>query len=134
MRGLLIDPRKATITEVDVDEREHDGGARALAELIDVDLFTTVRIHRDENGGDVMFVDDMGMYRKPLYCDDIFKYAGYPIPLIGKAIVLGHDPSGESREVSISIEELERLITFVPHFCPESEFDCEYYGESEAEA
>jgi len=132
MKALFIEPRARSITEIDLEDAG-DGGAADICRRIDCDLFNTVRSSRDmDGGGDIMYVDDMGMYRQPLYCNDIFSFTGYPIPLIGNAVVVGCDSAGESVDVSSSVEEMTRRITFIPRFCPEVEFDCEYL-EDEAE-
>lgn len=132
MKALLIEPRAKAISLVELPD-DTDGQMKAMYEHLKCDLFSTVAVQRTEEGGDTMFVDDMGMYRSPLWCDDIFKFTGYPIPLIGNALVLGNDAAGETVPVSMTPEDMAKWITFTPHFCPESEFDCEYYGESEAE-
>lgn len=101
MKAILIDPFTQTITEV-----EHNGDYKQIYELIDAELFDSVRI--SEN--DFIFVDDEGLFQED---QAFFRVRGYPDPLAGKGLVLGASAIGESVDPVISLEELRRSVSWL---------------------
>lgn len=112
VRGILIDPFKCEITEVEHDASDYKGIYKHLShESMPVDLFTVVNL----DDGDAIFVDDEGLL-KP--CDRFFVWAGYHQPLAGKGLILGSDDEGETQSVKIAIDKVKRMTEFLerhPH-------------------
>jgi len=102
MKAYLIDPELHAITEF-----EYDGSMQGIYETIDATMFDVVRIN-DE--GDVVYVDDEGLYNASFY----WAYEDYPHPLAGKGMVLGTDYQGEScAPTRVTLEQLEDSVRFI---------------------
>jgi hypothetical protein len=102
MKGILIDPKNKSITEV-----EHDDSLQDIYMHTDCDCITTVRI----DGRDTIYVDDNGLFRNPQH---FFTFRHYPSPLAGKGLVLGADQAGESISPEhTTIESLEADIRWI---------------------
>ena len=102
MRAILINPTEKAITEVD-----YDGSLESIKSYIDAPLFDAVRLNE---AGDVMFVDDEGLY----HAKDFFRVEGLEHPIAGKALVLGTDYEGNSVEPMLeSVEALEDKVFFI---------------------
>ena len=104
VKGLLIDPKEKTITEVQHDTADY----KEIYKLIDCEPspFTIVHIG---DGRDVIFVDDEGLFKDPRY---FFTIAGYPQPIAGKGLVLGGNEEGETISAEITLEDLKKVIGF----------------------
>lgn len=103
MKAFLINPTDKTITEV-----VFTGDYRNIYEHIDADAFTAVTLNQAR---DVVYVDDMGLYRNE---QDFFMIEGYENPLPGKGLVLGTDDEGESTEPTYTnMEWLTGMVEFI---------------------
>jgi len=83
MKAFLIDPDNQTITEVE------STGLEDLYRLIDCHTVDAVPI----DAGDVIYVDDNGLYVEPQPAS--FTYKGFSVPLCGKGVVVGVDDEGD---------------------------------------
>jgi hypothetical protein len=101
MKAYLIDPELHAITEF-----EYDGSMQDIYETIDATMFDAIRINDD---GDVVYVDDEGLYNSTHY----WAYGEYPHPIAGKGMVLGTDSHGESIAPVITLEKLEDRVRFI---------------------
>jgi hypothetical protein len=102
MKAFLIDPRAQSITEV-----EHDDSLENIYELIQATLFDVVRIN---NAGDVIYVDDEGLFRDGCF----FMVEGIPSPIAGNGLVLGTDHQGRTVAPTLeSVESLEDKVRFI---------------------
>ena len=102
MKSILIDPEKRAITEF-----EYDGSMQGIYETIDATCFDAVRLN---NEGDVVYVDDEGLYNSRNY----WAYGDYPHPIAGKGMVLGTDYEGESvAPRATTVESLELSVRFI---------------------
>lgn len=87
MKGVLVDPYKKDITNVQVNDW------RDIRRLLQCDVFSSGGY---DEGGDAIYVNDEGLYTESAYwyCPDV-----YPDPYAGRVLFLGHDPAtGESKD------------------------------------
>jgi len=102
MKALLITPYgEKFVQEVEVKDW------RDIAPLIGCRIFTTVRISQN----DYVYVDDEGLYSGVAEEHGAFQIDTYDHPLMGKGLVLGTGPDGESIDPEITAEELEKRLT-----------------------
>lgn len=101
MKCFVIDPEARTITQSDAYT-----DYKSIYQLIGADCFDAVGFSPD---GDTAYVDDEGLL-KP---NHFFEIQGYPNPLAGKACILGTNEEGDSVEPKITLEELQRMVTWV---------------------
>lgn len=104
MKAILIDPYKETVTEVD-----YSGNFEDINQLLDSRCFTVV--HLDEKGND-LYVDDEGLLRGNLSFEKFIKMSSYPEPLVGKGLVLGSDNMGDSKDTTLTIDEVKSMVQF----------------------
>jgi hypothetical protein len=104
MQAYLIDPYEKSITTV-----SYSGHFEDINRLIGSRVFDLVHL----NGhGDDAYVDDEGLLRGDLSQERFIKFASYPEPIVGKALVLGSTEDGESAEPKMSHEELSNDVQF----------------------
>lgn len=102
MKAYLIDtPNKQVI------ETEWDGDWRSIKSLIQVDIYTTLRIGAE---GETLYIDDEGLINGNPH--GWFRHEAYEQPLRGYGLVLGADADGGSIEPTTSIDDLRSQITF----------------------
>jgi hypothetical protein len=99
MKAFLIDPTAKTVTETDFV-----GDFREIQKVIDVDMFTVIRISPDN----IMYLDDEGLYVED---QKFFAFKGYPQNLAGKALILG-DKDGDSADSTLTLEQVINAVTF----------------------
>lgn len=118
----LIDPFAKTVTETSLDRRL---GLKDIYRLMECSTIDAVRF-RDRS--DVIYVDDNG-----LYADDqrFFKVEGYPQPLTGKALYVGTTEEGEDCAPTLTLEQVQYMIEFMPNSteAPEPSFEIRTYNE-----
>lgn len=104
-KGFLINSKLRTITEITIDD---SNGLDDIYKAVDCGTFECV----DINENNTVYVDEEGLLR--LSFDSMFfKLRDYPQPIAGNGLVLGMDwETGESTDSTMTIEELESLITF----------------------
>lgn len=90
-----------------VTEWEYNGDWKTLAPALDCDLFDVARFN---DKGDVVFVDDEGLLKKPSF---FFGIEGYPQPLAGIGLVAGTSEDGETIEPTVSLGWVRANVTFL---------------------
>lgn len=106
MKGLLINVKDKTVTEVEVNHYTD------IYKHVGCDLFQPVDI--DEKNS--VYVDEEGLLK--LTSDSkFFKIDGMYEPLCGNGLVLGNDyETGESVDTTVSIETLKSKLKFMDIF------------------
>lgn len=109
-RGILIDPSKEEITEVDVSLPPSTRGYEAINKLIGADHFDLFRTRRNET----IFVDDEGLYRPN---QRFWKWEEdglvYDHPLAGKGLLLGAKRE-HTVETKYTLDEVKARVRFLP--------------------
>lgn len=117
MRAYLIDPYKETVTEV-----EHDDTLESIYRYIEADTFDVAYV-AGRGGG--VFVDDEGLFKRSL---SAWVYLGYHSPLVGKGLMLGCDPEGNSIGPEPRLDSVQRhVIWFGADWHRAGEFATKYY-------
>jgi hypothetical protein len=101
MRGILIDPKAKTITEV-----EHDKNYKQIYEFIGADCFQG--FYHGMDGNDMMYVDDMGLFREN---QSYFMWMDYEQPIPGKGLILGIE-GDDSTDTTLTIAEVTKRVTW----------------------
>lgn len=103
MRAIIIDPEKRLISV-----GEYNGNIREIQEIIGCDVFECPVMMRK---GDTLFVDEMGLF-KPELVEWLFKYNDFTYTFLGKAMIIGSNVDGESRDALIGVDQVESMVTF----------------------
>lgn len=108
MRALLINPYDETITELDVGK--HPELYSLLTEPGKQGVGTADMIRLTPT--DALYVDDEGHCRAGHMC---WTLEGYPTPLAGRGLILGHDAKGDYASASgaITLEKLKRIVSWL---------------------
>ena len=101
MKAILIDPFAETVEVVD-----YSGNWEDIGDLLECRWFDVVRIDDSET----LYVDDEGLYAEN---QRFFTWDGYK-PLAGRGLILGTDEEGESIDTDMELEDVEKLVTFLP--------------------
>lgn len=102
MKALLISAYgNEFVSEIDIKDW------RDIAPALDCNIFTTVRISESET----IYVDDEGLYSGVADKYGAFELDTYPQPLMGRGLVLGNTPDGESVDTKLTTEELAKRLT-----------------------
>jgi len=102
MKAILIDPAGETlVTEVEVGS-----DYREIYKQLGCECFTTVRL----GPRDTMYVDDEGLLNGSAQRIGGFQLKGYPQPIVGRGLILGYTPNGESASTSFTVETAEPLF------------------------
>jgi hypothetical protein len=96
IKGILINAKIRTVSYVTLDQ----GDIGKMQKLIGCDIFTTVRVDRTNTA----YVDDMGLLNGTRH---FFKANFYETPLAGNCLILGNDPSGESVDTTLTLEDVK---------------------------
>jgi hypothetical protein len=108
IKGLLIDPAKRTINEVELEEK-NDSYLSDMRRLLGC---STVDVAREQIAGinlDI-WVDDEGAFKSPEY---FFHLPNYPEWLCGKGLVLGNDDLGNCISHGLTQEQIEAFAQSV---------------------
>lgn len=109
MRGILIDPRAFTLTEVQLEATKDR--LQQIYDLLQCHTFDCVGL----DNGDTLYVDDNGIATgSPFH----FIVADYPQPLVGRGLILGTNDEGESISSITTLDDLRTRITFMTHLAP----------------
>ena len=111
MRAILIDAKMRTITEVDLPS-DYPALTDAMLGHVGAQLLTTAG--RDRDTGDVMYVDDIGLYRKGDQPGFIFS-SWHPEPMVGNGLILGCDGGGETRPARTKLARVVDELHFIIH-------------------
>ena len=108
IKGLLIDPERRTITEVEIpvdeDGSSLDGMYRAL-DCSTVDCGRGGLFGLPGRPADDVWFDDEGLYSDK---HDGFVLPGW-VPIIGRGLILGFDADGNSVDHTLSGDDVEAL-------------------------
>lgn len=100
--GLLLDPIARTITAVTIPATW-----KAIAPAIDATTFDVARVDPTEKHS--AFVDDYGLGNARAFT----AWHGYPTPLAGKILILGHNPdTGESCSCTWTVDDVRKQVGF----------------------
>ena len=100
MKAILIDPTNKTIAEV-----EFDGDFEQIYQLMDCQTFECIEIDRSNT----LYIDEEGRFKDNR---KLFTYAPYRRPLIGKALILGHNSEGESTAATVKLQDVINVVNF----------------------
>jgi len=109
VRGILIDPKARSITEVSLPKKDY----RKINDLLECRCFTCFGMPN----GDTAFVDDEGLIKGDEHLEKVGCYRftwGTQSHLAGKTLLLGTDEEGESDDCISEIKELEKEVVWVP--------------------
>lgn len=103
MKAIKIDVVQGKIIQIDIAK-----GIEPLYKELQCRCFTTIEL----DNGDILFLDDEGLLlEEPL---GAFVYDNYPQPLSGHGIILGNDEEGESQDCKSTVEEIKKVVRFLP--------------------
>ena len=107
--ALLIDPEKQIIREVKIPSSENPKHLQAIYAELNCSLVDIVRL---DTGNDGVFVDDEGLLKTDP--GPFFSFRGFPNPIAGRGLVLGADEDGNSCAPTVTSQELEEQIVWLP--------------------
>lgn len=101
MKAILVDATARTITAIQINHWTE------IAPAIKAGLFSCPWT---DQKGNTVYADDEGLIngRDPHFVE----IAGYPEPLIGDILFLGSDKQGESKDCTLSVEDVEKIVSF----------------------
>lgn len=100
---IRIDVENKVIHEVEIRDNIQD-----IYEQLGCELFEVVRI--DETND--IYVDEEGLLK--LNEDSkFFTYRGYPQPIVGNGLILGHNKRGDSISTTLTLEEVKQNVEFL---------------------
>ena len=104
MKAILIDPAECSIRAIETPAELAD-----LHSIIQCDAMDSC-MPFGRQVGEVFYVDDYGMLRKPP--KPHFLIRGYHWPVYGRAVVLGFDKAGKEHSTNLTVEWLHQQIIF----------------------
>lgn len=104
MIAYLVDPDKETVTEV-----QHNGDWREINTLIGSQYFEAYSLYK--NGDTVYVGDEAALHATPDSKYFIF-HSPRCYPFLGKGLILGSFPDGESRNPQTSIDTIRKHVFF----------------------
>ena len=105
MKAIKIDVVKKEVYEVNIEDT-----LEAIYEQIESDMFEVALAIRPQ--GDVVYVDEEGLLK---VSKGWFTIQGQPQPLSGHGLVVGLDHhNGASRDVKVTVDEVRKIVTFMP--------------------
>lgn len=100
MRAILINPFDRTVTEIEVS-----GDWRSVSEAVGADYLDLVKLDQRHD----LWVDDEGLFKED---QQLFWIQGFPAPLAGMAVILGHDNRGESADATAHLSMISQRISW----------------------
>ena len=100
MKGILINPHDETIKEV-----VYTGDFREIYDLVDCRTFDCVSLDNEDD----MYIDDEGLL---VNNQRFFSIRGGNYG--GKALLLSHDDEGESTATTLTLQEVEDMVKWLP--------------------
>lgn len=100
---IRIDVTNKVVHEVEINDNIQD-----IYEQLGCDLFEVVRIDEIND----IYVDEEGLLKlneNSLF----FRYEGYPQPIVGNGLILGHNKRGDSTSTTLTLEEVKQKVTFL---------------------
>jgi hypothetical protein len=103
MRAIFIDSKNKTVSEIQIKDWKE------IAPKLGCDLFTCVNLPED---GETLYIDDEGLLT--INEESTFLLInGYPEPLAGNGIILGTKGNGDSKNSSLTLEEVRENVRFL---------------------
>ena len=103
MRAILVDPWRRRVKAI-----QTPAGLRDMYRLIGCSGIDGFRF--PANKTEWVFVDDEGLLREPRPA--MFVLKDYSQPLVGRGLILGATPNGDSMSSRLMVEEIERVISW----------------------
>lgn len=95
MKAFLIDPFEKEVREI-----EWTANWRDISKILDCQHFDAA--HFGSDNGDVIYVDDEGLFREE--GQQYFAFMGHPHPLAGYGLLVGTDAEGETVAPKVSLD------------------------------
>jgi hypothetical protein len=109
MRGILIDTKNRTITQVEVVRNEEGSILPSIYDHVKCSMVEVVP-YNDFND---VYVDEEGLF-KVNEDTTFFKLKEYPQPISGNGLILGFDSkTGDSVDTDLSVSEVVGMVTFM---------------------
>lgn len=106
MRGVLIDPRAKTVTEVEADDWND---TESIYETIQCRTFEVMSRAGGLAVRDALYVDEEAMILRP--SDPTFSFKGVG-RLVGLGLIVGHTKDGDCASARTSLHALKKLVLF----------------------
>lgn len=106
MKGILIDSKNKTVTEVTIDEN----GENLLEQWYEHIGCDLVEVAHDISEHDSILVDEEGLFKTP---NNFFSYTGAHQPFAGNGLIVGRNEDGETVDCQITIEEATLNVLFL---------------------
>jgi len=103
IKGILIDPEKQTIEEVDVTNTLH-----GLYTILDVEMIEGTYAFPEHVG----YVDEEGLIKSDEVYIFKFHNDNYDATVAGRCILTGIDEDGENIDHNLDIEDVEKAVSF----------------------
>jgi len=100
MKGILINPFDETVKEVNI----LGNSIEEIYLLTECNTFDVVAL----SGTDDLYVDDEGLLKDNRY------FTIYGKPIAGKSLIMGHDDEGNSISTTLSLQEIEDVVKWLP--------------------
>ena len=105
MKAILINPKLKLINEIN-----YSGDYRDISKLTECNIFTCV--YPFDKCEDTIYLDDEGLLKSSNYCFTFDCDNGNAQPLMGKALILGTDDEGDSKDIEPSLDEIKKRVSF----------------------
>jgi hypothetical protein len=103
MKAILVKAAEQTITEIQVSHNHQD-----ISKAIGAQLFTCPA---SDKKGNTIYADDEALINgRPM--DFVSVPSMYPDPLVGDILFLGSDHEGESKDCTLTVEDVKKLVSF----------------------
>lgn len=102
MKAILADVRTKTVSEINIKDWRDIGPAIRCR---------TFCCPAEDETGNTLYADDEGLL--VLIEGFVFAPQWHPTPLAGSVLFLGTDKEGEACDCSLTVEELQKQITFL---------------------
>lgn len=104
MKAILINVKDRTVTEVN-----HSGDYKEIYKLLEIE--TPFAVAYERANGDGVYIDDEGLLH-PAF--GAFVMSEFSQPLAGHGLILGVDEVGETVDCESTVDEIRRIVKFVP--------------------
>ena len=110
-KGILIDVKNKTITEVEVIENEQGSQLESIYKHLECSIFQIVNIdHKND-----IYVDEEGLMN--MNDETGFFQVDNKEPIVGNGLIMGYDDeTGDSVDTTLSVEEVKSRIKFMSAF------------------
>ena len=105
-KAIKIDAINKKIYEVEIHNELDD-----IYNHLDCDLFTCP-VSLDNQ--DTLYVDDEGLLINLYDYKGSFYFKDFQQPLFGHGLIIGTNNEGDSVDVKSTVEEIEKLVSFIP--------------------